>query len=68
MFFNLPRGSGLVASTTTIIDTYVYRGLQQNFQLGMTAAAGVLQSVVGCVMILGANFIVRRVDPEEALF
>jgi len=68
MFFNLPRGSGLVASTTMIIDTYVYKGLQQNFQLGMTAAAGVLQSVVGCVMILAANFVVRRVDPEEALF
>ncbi|MBB6731592.1 ABC transporter permease [Cohnella zeiphila] len=51
--------------TGDVIDTYVYRvGLQQ-FQYSYTAAIGLFKSLVGLVLILGANFTVRRLSRGE---
>jgi putative aldouronate transport system permease protein len=58
---------GLLYPATDVIDTYVYRGLR-NGQYAMTTAVGFFQSLVGLACILGANGIVRKIDPERALF
>ena len=68
LFYQVPRNSGLLYSTTNVIDTYVYRGLMDSGNVGMSAAAGFYQSIVGFVIVLTANFIVRKVSPENALF
>ena len=60
--------SGPLLDATNTIDTYVYRGLIQLNDLGMSSAAGVYQSVVGFVLVLLANYIVGRVDKSNALF
>lgn len=60
--------SGTIISTTQTIDTYVYRGLMQTSNIGMSSAAGVYQSVVGFILVLTANFVVRKVDSESSLF
>ncbi|WP_135557576.1 ABC transporter permease [Paenibacillus cymbidii] len=67
LFYQLPRDVGALYPTTDIIDTYVYRGLR-NGDIGMTAAVGLFQSVVGLVLILIANGIIRKVKPENAIF
>lgn len=67
LFYQIPRDVGQLYPTTDIIDTYVYRGLRGG-QLGMTAAVGLFQSVVGLVLILLANAFIRKVKPENALF
>lgn len=54
--------------TTNVIDTYVYRAMLQSGNIGMEAAAGLYQSVVGFAMILGANFLVRKFDKDSALW
>ena len=36
--------------------------------VGMASAAGVYQSIVGFVLILITNLIVRKISPENALF
>lgn len=36
--------------------------------LGMSAAAGLYQSVVGFFLVLGSNWIVRKVDKDQAVF
>ena len=36
--------------------------------IGMSAAAALYQSVVGFLLVLGANALVRKVDRENALF
>ena len=36
--------------------------------IGMSAAAGLYQSVVGFVLVLLANFVVKKVSAENALF
>lgn len=68
LFYQVPMHSGLIADVTDTIDVYVYKGLLQLNDIGRSSAAGFLQSVLGFVLILTVNFIVRRVDRDNALF
>lgn len=66
LFYQVPMNSGAVYPTTNVIDTYVYRGLLQQGNIGMSAAAGLYQSVVGFTVVLLANLIVRKIDKNSA--
>jgi putative aldouronate transport system permease protein len=68
LFFQVPMNSGAIFSTTNVIDTYVYRGLIELNNIGMAAAAGLYQSIVGFALVVSSNFLVRRFNPENALF
>ena len=64
----MTQNSGAIFSTTNTIDTYVYRALMQMGDVGMAAAAGVYQSVVGFLIVLATNLLIRKYSPEDALF
>lgn len=64
----VPMNSGQLYDTTNVIDTYVYRALLQLGNSGMAAAAGFYQSVVGFVLVMISNLIVRKTSSENALF
>ena len=68
LFYQVPQDSGPLIGVTQTIDTYVYRGLMQTNNIGMSSAAGVYQSIVGFVLVVTANFIVRKADSESSLF
>lgn len=68
LFYQVPRDSGLIYSTTNTIDTYVYRGLMKLGNVGMSSAAGFYQSVVGFILVLLSNWVVRKISPDNALF
>jgi len=68
LFYQVPLNSGPLIPTTDVIDTYVYRGLINTGDIGMSAAAGLYQSLVGFILVLLSNYIVRKKDPEKALF
>ena len=68
LFYQVPQNSGALYSVTQTIDTYVYRGLMQLGDVGMSSAAGLFQSVVGFLFVFGANAIVRSTNKENALF
>ncbi len=68
LFYQVPMNSGTILNTTNVIDTYVYRALLQLGNVGMASAAGVYQSLVGFVIVLASNLLVRKIDPESALF
>jgi putative aldouronate transport system permease protein len=68
LFYQVPMNSGAIYSTTNVIDTYVYRGLIELNNIGMSAAAGLYQSVVGFILVVSSNFLVRHINPENALF
>ena len=68
LFYQVPRNSGMLFSPTNVIDTYVYRGLMQQNNIGMSSAAGFYQSIVGFALVLISNLVVRRVSRENALF
>ena len=60
--------SGMLQDATMTIDTYVYRGLMENNDIGRAAAAGFLQSILGFITVFAANAIVRRIESDNALF
>ena len=68
LFYQVPKNSGALLPVTNTIDTYVYRGLLELGDISMSAAAGVYQSLVGFILVLGANLLVRKIDRESALF
>ena len=68
LFYNVPQNSGSLYPVTQVVDTYVYRAYANTHNIGMSSAAGFLQSAVGLVCIVGANAVVRKIDPESSLF
>ena len=68
LFYQVPMNSGALYPVTQTIDTYVYRGLLEVGNITMSAAAGAYQSLVGFVLVLTANLVVRKVDRDSALF
>ena len=68
LFYQVPMGSGVLYDVTSTIDTYVYRGLMENYNVPMSAAAGAYQSIVGFVLVVIANKIVSKFSAENALF
>ncbi len=68
LFYQLPKDSGALYPVTNVIDTYVYRALINLGNIGMSSAAALYQSIVGLVLILVTNGIVRKVDNENAFF
>lgn len=68
LFYQVPQNSGAILDVTNVIDTYVYRGLLQLGDISMSSAAGLYQAVVGFIVILGANLLVKKFSPEDALF
>ncbi|MED4229173.1 ABC transporter permease [Neobacillus cucumis] len=68
LFYQVPMNSGALYDTTNVIDTYVYRGLMQLGDIGMSAAAGLYQSIVGFILVLLSNYLVRRKSKDHALF
>ena len=68
LFFQVTRNAGALYSTTQVIDTYVYQTFLAIGDIGMSSAAGLVQSVVGFMLIFLANLAVRRISKEDALF
>jgi putative aldouronate transport system permease protein len=68
LFYQVPMNSGALFSTTNVIDTYVFRALMQLGDIGMSAAAGLYQSVVGFILVILSNYAVRKFSKDNALF
>jgi putative aldouronate transport system permease protein len=68
LFYFVPKNSGALYGVTDVIDTYVFRSLQKNPNIGMTAAAGFCQTVAGFILILLTNFVIKKRNPDYALF
>lgn len=68
LFYQVPRNSGALFPVTQTVDTYVYRTFRVIGDIGMSSAAAAFQSIVGLVFILVANYVIRKIDRESALF
>lgn len=60
--------SPLLYNTVDIIDTFVYRALSESGDTSMAAAVGFYQSLVGLVLVVAANYTVRKINPENSLW
>ena len=68
LFYQLPRDIGALYPTTDVIDTYVFRTMRKIGDMGMSSAVGLLQSIVGIVMVVTTNAIAKKVDESMSLF
>ncbi|MDF0479382.1 sugar ABC transporter permease [Vagococcus sp. PNs007] len=68
LFYQIPRNSGTLYEVTDVLDTYIFKGLTTTGDIGMASAAGLYQSVVGCIMVVVTNLVVRKYDENSALF
>ncbi|CDN44152.1 MULTISPECIES: sugar ABC transporter permease [Paenibacillus] len=68
LFYQIIGSNGVLYNSTDIIDTYVYRSLAVNFDIGMGTAAGLYQSFFGLVLVVTVNYIIRKTHKDYALF
>lgn len=68
MFYQIIGNNGQLYNATDVIDTYVFRSLLQNSNIGMTAAASFYQSLLCFGIIMIVNAIVKHIDADYALF
>lgn len=68
MFYQIVGNNGQLYNATDVIDTYVFRSLMQNSNIGMTAAASFYQSALCFIIIMVVNAVVKRIDADYALF
>ncbi len=68
LFYNVTRNIGKLYPTTDVIDSFIYRTMMTSANFTLSSAASVVQSVVGTCLLLLTNFIVKKIDPDKALF
>ena len=66
LFYQVPRDSNSLYNVSYTLDVFVFKQLKSS-TTGMASAAAFVQSVAGCITILTANAIVRKVDRESAM-
>lgn len=67
LFYNIPRNSGSLYPTTDVIGTYVYRSMLTG-DLQKSSAIGLAQSFTGMILVLVTNAIIRKMNPDNAMF
>lgn len=68
MIYAIIKDNGVLYPAVDVIDTYVFRSLRTIGNPAQAMAVGLYQSVVGFVLVWGSNRIVRRINPDHALF
>ena len=68
LFYQLTRDVGALYSTTDVIDTYIFRTMRVIGDMGMGSAVGLIQSLVGFVLVIATNAAAKKIDPETSLF
>ncbi|MGO4185784.1 sugar ABC transporter permease [Paenibacillus sp. FSL A5-0031] len=68
LFFQVPLNTGALMPVTNTIDTYVYRALINLGDIGMSSAAGLYQALVGFILVILSNAVVRKYNKDNALF
>ena len=68
LFYYIPNNSGALYGVTDVIDTYIYRALKVTADMEGSSAVSFFQSIVGFFLVLLANSIIKKVDPDNSMF
>jgi putative aldouronate transport system permease protein len=68
LFYNVIGTNSLLFPTTDIIETYVYRAAVSDFNFARASSVGLYQSIIGFIMVMLSNFVVKKIEPDYSLF
>lgn len=68
LFYQVTKNMATLKSTTRVLDSYVLNAMMTSTDYGVTSAVTFYQSVIGFVLVMVTNAIVRKIAPENALF
>lgn len=68
LFYNIIGSNSILYSSTDIIETFVYRAVMTDFNFSTASAVGLYQSIIGFVIVMTANYIVKKIEPDYSLF
>jgi len=68
MIYAMVGDNPLLYPTIDVIDTFVYRMLRGSPNMGYPSAVGLYQSAVGFIMVLTANAVAKKFEPDSAIF
>jgi len=68
MIYAIVRDNGMLYQTVDIIDTYVFRLLRRTGDPSQAMAVGLVQSMLGFLLVLSTNAVTRKYFEEGALF
>lgn len=68
LFYQVTRNSGALYKTTQVLDSYVLNAIMTASNYGATAATTFYQSIIGFIMVVATNAVVRKISPENALY
>lgn len=68
LFYNIVGTNPILYNTTDIIETYVYRATMTDFNFSTASAVGLYQSIIGFVIVMTVNWVVKKIEPDYSLF
>lgn len=68
MIYALLGDNPLLRDTTDVIDTFVYRALRTQNDIGMSTSVGLLQSILGIIFAVSTNYIAKKIDEDNKVF
>lgn len=68
LFYQVTKNIGDLYPTTQTLDVYVYNTLMNSVDITTSSAVSAFQSLVGFILIVVANKVVKKVDPDRAMF
>lgn len=68
LYYNVTRNVGALYDTTDVFDTYIFRMTREQGNFPMASASGLMQSVVGFIMVVITNKLSKKIDPNSGIF
>ena len=68
LFYQVTKNTGALYETTQVLDSYLLNAITTSADYSAMAAMTFYQSMIGCVLVIATNLIVRRISPENSLF
>lgn len=67
LFYQVTRNSGSILATTETIDVFVYKALIDQSNFGYSAAASLIQNGIGAILLILANYGIKKIDPDRGI-
>ena len=66
-FYSLTLNSSALYETTDVLGTYLFRGLSGT-DIGVNTAISLAQNLVGIILVVTTNKIVKKINSDMALY